>query len=109
MFRSKPFQKRLSKFLVHPVTILAIATVAAVWLTNYYQERAWIREKQFVVFEKDYQSALRVVDELSDVMSRRFFGLIRVVWVAKGTGTGELDEVWEEYYETVVEWNTRRS
>ena len=107
LFSSKPFQKRLAKFLVHPVTILAIATVAAVWLTNYYQHQAWVREKRFVIFEKDYQSALRLVDEVSDLMSRRFFGLNRVVWVAKGTGTGELDEVWDEYYQSVIEWNTK--
>ena len=52
LFRSKPFQKRLAKFLVHPVTILALATVAAVWLTSYYQNRAWVREKKFEVFRQ---------------------------------------------------------
>lgn len=107
LLTSKPFRKRLAKFLTHPVTILAIATLAAVWLTNYYQERAWIREKHFEMFRQGYREALELVDELSEVMSRRVFGLNRVIWVAKGTGMGELEQVWEEYYQSVAEWNTK--
>lgn len=105
--KERAFRKRLARLLSHPVTLLAIATVAAVWLTNYYQTQAWIREKQFEVFRQGYTEALKLVDEVSELMSRRFFGLNRVVWVAKGTGTGELDAVWEEYYQSVVEWNAK--
>ncbi|MBI3087537.1 MAG: hypothetical protein HYY91_01425 [Candidatus Omnitrophica bacterium] len=111
LLASKPFQRRFARFIVHPVSLLAIATVfatiAGVWLTNYYQERAWVREKRFETFRQGYREALELVDELSELMSRRFFGLNRVVWVAKGTGTGELDQVWDEYYESVVEWNSK--
>jgi len=107
LIKQRSFQRRLAKFLTHPVTLLAIATVAAVWLTNYYQTQAWIREKQFEVFRQGYAEALKLVDELSEVMSRRVFGLNRVIWVAKGTGTGELDQVWDEYYQSVAEWNTK--
>ena len=91
--QERAFRKRLARFLTHPVTLLAIATVfatlAGAWLTNYYQERAWVREKQFETFRQGYREALELVDELSEVMSRRVFGLNRVIWVAKGTGTGE--------------------
>jgi len=107
LLTQKSFQKRLGRLLAHPVTLLAIATVAAVWLTNYYQTQAWIREKQFEVFRQGYTEALKLVDEVSELMSRRFFGLNRVVWVAKGTGTGDLDRVWEEYYQSVIEWNAK--
>lgn len=111
LLRSKPFHKRLRRLFSHPIALLAIATVfatvAGVWLTDYYQERAWVREKEFETFRQGYQEALRLVDELSEVMSRRVFGLNRVIWVAKGTGTGELDNVWEEYYQSVAEWNTK--
>src|SRR3989338_4196825 len=104
-------QRRIARVFTHPVTLLAIATVfatiAGVWLTNYYQERAWVREKQFETFRQGYAEALKLVDELSEVMSRRAFGLNRVIWVAKGPGTGELDQVWEEYYQSVAEWNTK--
>lgn len=107
LFTSKPFQKRLGRLFSYPVTLLAIATVAAVWLTNYYQTQAWIREKRFEVFRQGYREALELVDELSEVMSRRVFGMNRVIWVAKGTGTGELNQVWDEYYQSVEEWNTK--
>jgi hypothetical protein len=108
---AKTFRKQLGRLFSHPIALLAIATVfatiAGVWLTNYYQERAWVRDKGFETFRQGYQEALRLVDELSEVMSRRVFGLNRVIWVAKGTGTGELDQVWDEYYQSVTEWNTK--
>ena len=111
ILRQRSVHRRLGRFFSHPVVLLAIATVfatlASAWLTNYYQERAWLREKQFETFRQGYQEALRLVDELSEVMSRRVFGLNRAIWVAKGTGTGELDQVWEEYYQSVAEWNTK--
>lgn len=92
IFGQREVRRRLARVFTHPVTLLAIATVfatlAGVWLTNYYQERAWVREKRFETFRQGYEQALDVVDELSELMSRRFFGLNRVVWVAKGTGTG---------------------
>lgn len=97
--------------LRHPVSLLALATILAAgvgaWLTNAYQERAWIREKQFEAFRHSFDEGLKLVDDLSEAMSRRLFGLNRVIWVAKGTGTGELERVWDAYYESVVDWNVR--
>jgi len=107
LFRDEAFRRRVGKIIAHPATLLAIATVAAVWLTQHYQTQAWIRDKKFEVFRQNYSNSLALVDELSDLMSRRLFGLNRVIWVAKGTGTGELDEVWDEYYTSVEEWNTK--
>jgi hypothetical protein len=109
--RDKSFWRRIGRLLSHPVSLLAVATVfaalAGAWLTNYYQERAWIRQQQFTMFQEGAQAAWMLVNELSEMMSRRFFGLNRVVWVAKGTGTGALDEAWEAYYASVEEWNAR--
>ncbi len=111
LLMSKPFQKRLGRLFSHPIALLAIATIfatiAGVWLTNYYQERAWVREKQFETFRYTFDEGLKLIDELSETMSKRLFGLNRVVWVAKGTGTGELEQVWNEYYESVVDWNVK--
>ena len=111
LLRERAFRKRLARVFSHPVTLLAIATVfatlAGAWLTNHYQGQAWLREKQFEVYRYGLDEGLKLVDELSEAMSRRLFGLNRVVWVAKGTGTGELDQVWEEYYDSVVDWNVK--
>ena len=71
LLTSKPFQKRLGRLFSHPIALLAIATIfatiAGVWLTNYYQERAWVREKRFETFRQGYREALELVDELSEV------------------------------------------
>ncbi len=111
MLTSRPFHRHLGRFFSHPIALLAIATVfatiAGVWLTNYYQERAWVREKQFETFRYTFDEGLKLIDELSEAMSKRLFGLNRVAWVTKGTGTGELEQVWNEYYDSVVDWNVK--
>ena len=111
IFGQRAVQRRIARFLRHPVTLLAIATVfatlAGVWLTNYYQQQAWVRDKQFEMYRYRMDEGFELVDELSDATSQRLFGLNRVIWVAKGTGTGELDQVWQEYYESVVDWNVK--
>lgn len=109
--KERAFRQRLARTFTHPVTLLAVATVfatvAGVWLTNDYQERAWVREKRVEVFRHGFDAGLQLIDELSEAMSRRLFGLHRVIWIAKGTGTGELEQVWNDYYESVVDWNVR--
>ena len=104
-------RKRLARFATHPVGLLAIATifatVAGAWLTNYYQHQAWIRQKDFETFKYGFDQSLALVDELTEAASRRLFGLNRVLWVAKGTGTGDLETVWNEYYDSVVDWNVK--
>ncbi len=111
IFSQRSVQKRIARVFTHPVVLLAIATIfatiAGAWLTNYYQERAWVKEKQFETYKYTFDESLKLVDELSDAMSRRLFGLNRVVWVAKGTGTGELEQVWNDYYASVVDWNVK--
>lgn len=111
VFLDRPTRQRLARFFTHPVGLLAIATIfatmAGAWLTNYYQERTWIRQKQFEAFQYGFEQSLKLVDELTEATSRRLFGLNRVLWVAKGTGTGDLESAWNEYYESVVDWNVK--
>jgi len=111
IFSQRAVQRRIARVLSHPVVLLAIATVfatiAGAWLTNYYQEQAWMRDKNFETYQYAMDEGFKVTDELSDAMGQRLFGLNRVVWVAKGTGTGDLDEVWDEYYESVIVWNVK--
>lgn len=111
LWNDQPLRRRLARLLIHPMVILAAATICATlagaWLTNYYQEQAWRREQQFELFRYGFDQGLKVVDELSELTSRRLFGLNRVVWVAKGTGTGDLETAWNSYYETVEDWNIK--
>ena len=81
----------------------AFATLAGAWLSNYYQEQAWLRDRQFEAYRYGLEQAYDLVDDLSDATSRRLFGLNRLVWVAKGTGTGQLEEAWDTYYDSVVD------
>ena len=110
-FLSRSARRRIAKILAHPVSLLAVATLlgalAGAWLTGVYQERMWLRQTQFEMFRQGYAEAQALLRELSEAMSRRLFGMQRVVWVAKGTGTGELEPVWQAYYESVEDWNAR--
>lgn len=99
----------IAKFLKHPliVTIIGtgLVTFGGIVVSDYYQSRAWVRDVEFEVFRENHQRALVVLDELSHAMSARLFGMNKVFWVIKGTGTGDPKEVWNEYYRSVEHWN----
>lgn len=94
----------------HPITLravtIAMASLGGIFVTNHFQEQTWVREVQFQIFNHTLEEGFKVVDDISKTTSKRLFGLNRVIWVAKGTGTGNLDQAWEAYYEAVLEWNT---
>ena len=60
LLTSKPFRKRLAKFIVHPVTILAIATVVAVWLTGILAAASWAADTP-APSNQDHREPVRVV------------------------------------------------
>ena len=98
--------------LIRPMVISVVVPImvacAGIWLTDHYQERAWHRQTSFELFRANYDRALETIDELSQVMGGRFFGLMRVTWADQGTGTRDLDSVWDEYYSSVQEWNMKK-
>ncbi len=93
--------KRFYAFLRYPV----IATFVGILITNYYQKTSWERERQYELFKENFDGGIKLVDELSVLVSKRIFGMQRVFWTVKGVKSQEPDSVWANYYETVTEWN----
>lgn len=96
-------ERSLLRFILRALVI----TLAGTWLSFYFQTQSWIRERQFEVFRKNYEESLLLIDELAEMTGRRAFGLNQVLWVAKGTGTGDLEQVWDDYYVTARDWNVK--
>ncbi len=104
-------KKAISDFLRHPLVVTIIGTslfsLAGICLTDCYQRKAWERERSHALFVEKLNGGLVLIDELSEFISKRFFGLVRVNNVLKNSDTVGLNEVWPEYYDSVVEWNTK--
>ena len=100
-------------FLRHPlvVTIVGtgIVTAVAAFLSFRYQIKAAEYERSFENYQIRLKESSELVDHLSKKTSYRLFGLKRTLWAIKGTGTGEAEEVWNDYYKSVEEWNTNLS
>lgn len=98
-------------WLRHPLVVAVVGTglfaLAGVCLTNYYQTRLWQREKTHEIFMRRLSEGVALIDELSEFISNRFFGLNRVFNVMKVSDLEGIEEVWKEYYQSFIEWNTR--
>lgn len=96
-----------SRPLLMSAIITLCITGAGTWLTDRYQAQAWSRDKQFAVFQQNFEGGLALVDDLAEHMGTRYMGLSRVVWAAKDDNGKNLDSLWTEYYGSVAAWNSK--
>ncbi len=99
-----------SKPILIPAVVTCFVAVAGTWMTDRYQTTAWVRERQFEIFKQNFEGGLALVDDLAEHMGTRFIGLNRVIWAVKEQaprGPQNLDEAWDEYYDSVVAWNAK--
>jgi hypothetical protein len=98
-------------FLNKPLVLLllgfGLTTVVGGMLTTRFQERSWERQTQLALFEKRYDEGVKFLDELSDLVGRRYFLLQRYVWAIRDPQHYELDKVSEAYFSSVAEWNIK--
>lgn len=100
----------LGKIIKHPIFVTFIGTglvtLIGVQLSNYNHKKTWTREKRFEVFQEQFNSSLKLIDELSTIMGQRLFGLNQVLWAANDSKNGNMNEVWKTYYVHVENWNS---
>jgi hypothetical protein len=99
------------KFVNTPLGLLLLGftftTVMGGILTAYLQQMSWERQAKLALFEKRYDEGVKFLDELSDLIGRRYFLLQRYLWAIRDRESYNLDKASEDYFASVVEWNTR--
>lgn len=122
---SRPFANfatKVDEFLKGPVGLLVLGfvltTVCGAIINGMYANSTWKRDKRFELLKAELQKHDDLLSDLTKILGTRTFRLQRVVWVtdpdpSPAPDTWQLnDEVksrlngrWDEYYESVVDWN----
>jgi hypothetical protein len=78
--------------------------VTGTYINARFQQESWERQKRFEILKFKLDSGFALVEELASSINNRFFGLQRVLWAIESK-PDELDQLWKEYYVSVIEWN----
>lgn len=122
---SRPFANfatKVDEFLKGPVGLLVLGfvltTVCGAIINGMYANSTWKRDKRFELLKAELQKHDDLLSDLTKILGTRTFRLQRVVWVtdpdpSPAPDTWQLNDEaksrlngrWDEYYESVVDWN----
>lgn len=106
-WRNRPRGAGQTRPLLTSAMITLFITGSGTWLADRYQTQAWTREKQFAVFQQNFEGGFALIDDLAEHMGTRFMGLNRVIWAAEDGQLDNLEQLWDEYYGSVAGWNAK--
>jgi hypothetical protein len=93
---------------VGPILVgFVFTTVLGGFLGAGLQRKGWERQTQAALFQKRYEEGVKFLDDLSDLIGRRYFLLQRLVWLMEDEKAGDVERAFQEYYEVVKDWNIR--
>ena len=116
------FPKEFIKFLKRPLGLLVsgfvLTTFCGAIINGKYASSTWERDKRFELLKSELLKHDELLSDLTKILGTRTFRLQRVVWVmdpeaSPAPETWELSEEkknklnarWDEYYQTVMDWN----
>lgn len=82
-----------------------LTTVLGVYLNSLFQRSTWEREKRFQVLSFKLEEETKYVERLTSLMQRRCWRLQRVLWAIESGDESKTGQLWNDYYESVSEWN----
>lgn len=85
-----------------------LTTVIGSALAFLFQRLSWRRQARTELFRQRYLDGTKLLEELSNLIDRRYFRLQRLLWAIPTKGGEEIIKLREkEYFETVQEWNEK--
>jgi len=116
------FFKKLANFFTSSIGLLVLGfvltTVCGAIINGMYTSSTWKRDKQFELLKSELAKHDELLSDLTKMLGTRVYRLQRVVWgtdpdTPPGPETWPLTEeaktklntLWNEYHQTVVEWN----
>ena len=116
------FATKVDEFLKGPIGLLVLGfvltTVCGAIINGMYANSTWKRDKRFELLKAELQKHDDLLSDLTKILGTRTFRLQRVVWVtdpdpSPAPDTWQLNDEaksrlngrWDEYYESVVDWN----
>jgi hypothetical protein len=72
-----------------------------------FQQRNWKKQTQLTLFQKRYDEGVNFLDQLSDLVGKRYYLLQRYLWAIEDPTAYGLDACSEDYFACVRDWNTK--
>jgi hypothetical protein len=93
---------------IGPILVgFVLTTVIGGFFGAWLQGTAWERQTQAALFQKRYEEGTKFLDDLSDLIGKRYFFLQRLVWRMEDPELGDVEKAFQEYDEVVKDWNVR--
>jgi hypothetical protein len=84
----------------------ALTTIAGGWWATRLQERSWARQNDVRLREAENERAGAACQELTLLLDRRLYRMLRLLWAANGSATeNEIERRRLEYLEVLFAWN----
>lgn len=84
-----------------------LTTIGGGWWAARLQERSWARQNDVRLREAENERAGAACQELTLLLDRRLYRMLRLLWAAEASDLEEIDKRREEYLEVLFAWNDR--
>ncbi len=84
-----------------------ISTVLGALWGSYLSARGWRRQTLLELHRQRYSEGTKFLEELSQLIGRRFFLLQRLLWTIETADPTKIADAEKTYYESVHDWNAR--
>lgn len=84
-----------------------LTTIAGGWWAARLQERSWVRQNDVRLREAENERAGAACQELTLLLDRRLYRMLRLLWAAEAADLEELEKRRAEYVEILFAWNDR--
>ena len=86
----------------------AFTGIVGAVLNSAIQTRVWERQKKHELLLSSLSEGKDLFDEISELLSKRSFGLLTVYWaLQENRPEDEVKVIWDEYYQSVRMWNQK--
>lgn len=96
----------LEKLLLLIVGFLLSSILGAFWAFT-LRRRSWEEQTRHALYQARFDEGTAFLDDLSELIGRRFFLLQRLWWAIEEGDTQAIDRCETPYFEVVEEWNAK--
>lgn len=82
-----------------------LSGVAGAYLGYVFKQRAWREEAHYSLHKARYDEGTRFLDELSELIGRRFFAALRFLWAIEAGKIEKIADRERDYFACVEVWN----
>ena len=96
----------LNSDLIRLLLGFILTTLAGAIIANLFQKKSWQRQTRIDLYRKRYEEGTKFLDELSELVGKRYYLLQRFLWAVENGNTDKVEVASKEYFEIVKVWNS---